>query len=392
MNKLSLILAAFAGAMIAFPALAQQSSVKDLAVMASAAMDAAREKSDQALAPDNVKTIFAKAAEVAEDGCISFCGFYLGMTADDARALAAHYKLKNEEWDGWTIPSTNVVYKLLFTLRGIRRITKGGNDFDNLSQSVANRIGTMKSKHDNDFNLIGYEFENIDGQTALMSESGGLVLQDANLASKANAEYAAAERRALSTNMVEIPGKNYSICKYEVTQALWVAVMGENPSEFKGPDRPVENVSKKDCERFIEKLNATPEVKASGFTYRLPTADEWEYACLAGATGGRCKLVDGTEITKDTVGEVAWWFKNSKHATHPEGHTRPNARRPYDRLGNVSEWTSTRFDSSTIFTLATYFYVCGNSFDTILCNAHPYIGGREDSCGNTCGFRLAAGK
>ena len=80
---------------------------------------------------------------------------------------------------------------------------------------------------------------------------------------------AKAERKAiegalskLSFDMVPVPGTDYSICRYEVTQALWFAVMGENPSYFKGADRPVENVSWDDCQTFLEKLNALPEVKA----------------------------------------------------------------------------------------------------------------------------------
>ena len=145
----------------------------------------------------------------------------------------------------------------------------------------------------------------------------------------------------LSDAMVSIPGKNYSMCKYEVTQGLWFAVMGENPSEHKGADLPVENVSWNDCQKFLEKLNALPEVKASGKTYRLPTADEWEYACRAGATGGYCRLADGTEVTCDTLDKVAWYSDNSYRKTHPVGLKKPNAFGLYDMVGNVEEWTST---------------------------------------------------
>ena len=149
----------------------------------------------------------------------------------------------------------------------------------------------------------------------------------------------------LDKNMVQIPGSNYAICKYEVTQALWEAVMGENPSWFKGADRPVESVSWNDCQKFLKKLNALPEVKATGVIYRLPTADEWEYACRAGATGAYCKLADGTEITKDTLGEVAWYIDDieidGRIQTHPVGQKKPNAFGLYDMHGNVLEWTST---------------------------------------------------
>lgn len=141
--------------------------------------------------------------------------------------------------------------------------------------------------------------------------------------------------------MVSIPGKNYAICKYEVTQALWKAVMGDNPSDFKGADRPVENVSWNDCQKFLEKLNALPEVKASGHVYRLPTEDEWMFACRAGATGDYCKLADGTEITEKTLGEVAWYDRNSPFRTEPVGTKKPNAFGLYDMNGNVRELTST---------------------------------------------------
>ena len=141
--------------------------------------------------------------------------------------------------------------------------------------------------------------------------------------------------------MVPIPGKNYRMGKYEVTQALWKAVMGENRSWFKGANNPVENVSWDDCQEFLRKLNTLPSVKASGMTFRLPTEEEWEYACRARATGDYCKLASGTEITEDTLGQVAWYTGNSNDRTHPVGQKKPNAFGLYDMHGNVWEWTST---------------------------------------------------
>ena len=139
-------------------------------------------------------------------------------------------------------------------------------------------------------------------------------------------------------DMIDIPGKNFKMGKYEVTQAQWQAVMGENPSRFKGVDHPVELVSWDDCKKFLEKLNSMPEVKASGLTFRLPTEKEWEYACRAGSTGDYCKLADGTEITESTLGEVAWYDDNSGEKTHPVGQKKPNAFGLYDMHGNVWEW------------------------------------------------------
>ena len=115
----------------------------------------------------------------------------------------------------------------------------------------------------------------------------------------------------LVEDMVEIPDRCLLMGKYEVTQAQWEAVMGENPSLFKGADNPVENISWDDCQKFLKKLNEIPSVKESGLTFRLPTEEEWKYACRAGATGDYCKLADGTETSESTLGQVAWFKDNS---------------------------------------------------------------------------------
>ena len=73
---------------------------------------------------------------------------------------------------------------------------------------------------------------------------------------------------SIAGDMVAIPEKNFKMGKHEVTQAQWEAVMGSNPSAFKGADLPVESVSWDDCQDFIKKLNVLPEVKGSGWTYR----------------------------------------------------------------------------------------------------------------------------
>lgn len=169
-----------------------------------------------------------------------------------------------------------------------------------------------------------------------------------------------AQIKALTDSMVAIPGQKYSICAFEVTQALWNDIMGENPSptiyigsgnnvrtargknsSFSGADLPVVNVSWQDCQVFLEKLNALPAVKSTGRPFRLPSADEWEIACRAGAKGGYCKLRDGTEASKDTLGKVAWFRDNSKDHLHPVGQKAANAFGLFDIHGNVDEWTST---------------------------------------------------
>ena len=118
--------------------------------------------------------------------------------------------------------------------------------------------------------------------------------------------------------------------KYEVTQGQWEAVMGTNPSQFKGdPKRPVEQVSWEDAQEFIRKLNA----KEGGTKYRLPTEAEWEYAARAGSTTA---YSFGDDVTQ--LGEYAWYDQNAGNTTHPVGQRKPNAWGLYDMHGNVWEW------------------------------------------------------
>lgn len=120
--------------------------------------------------------------------------------------------------------------------------------------------------------------------------------------------------------------------KYEVTQAEWQAVMGNNPSSFKGDRLPVESVSWNDCQEFLKKLNA----KKDGYTYRLPSEVEWEYACRAGTTGDYAGNLD----------EMAWYASNSGDKTHPVGQKKPNAWGLHDMHGNVYEWCQDWYQGS----------------------------------------------
>lgn len=165
-----------------------------------------------------------------------------------------------------------------------------------------------------------------------------------------------------SLDMVKIPGKDYSIAKTEVTQKLYESIMGENPSEFKGKNNPVENVSFFDAIYFCNKLsmmygldsvyilngktdvnewNYTPNkgekpyyktfqrnVDANGF--KLPTPEEWSYA----EKGGQNFKYAGS----DNIDEVGWFFNNSKNTTHPVATKKANGYGLYDMQGNVSEW------------------------------------------------------
>ncbi len=114
----------------------------------------------------------------------------------------------------------------------------------------------------------------------------------------------------------------------EVTQKMWVEVMGSNPSNFKGDDLPVEQVSWNDCQDFIKKLNQ----RDPGKGYRLPSEAEWEYACRAGTTT-TYNLGD----SESDLGRGAWHNSNSGSKTHPVGQKTPNTWGLYDLHGNVWE-------------------------------------------------------
>ncbi len=121
---------------------------------------------------------------------------------------------------------------------------------------------------------------------------------------------------------------DYYIGKYEVTQALWQAVTGNNPSNYKGDNLPVENVSWNDCQEFISKLN-----RITGKTFRLPTEAEWEYA----ARGG--KKSRGYQYSgSNNLADVAWYEDNSGSKTHTIGSKQANELGIYDMTGNVWEW------------------------------------------------------
>ena len=129
---------------------------------------------------------------------------------------------------------------------------------------------------------------------------------------------------------------DFYIGKYPVTQGLWKAVMnGENPSNFKGDDRPVEQVSWDDAQGFIKRLNdLTSDTRPAGHFYRLTSEAEWEYA----ARGGKYHAEGYKYAGSDRLKDVGWFTSNSGRETKPVGQKQPNQLGIHDMSGNVREW------------------------------------------------------
>jgi formylglycine-generating enzyme required for sulfatase activity len=179
----------------------------------------------------------------------------------------------------------------------------------------------------------------------------------------------------------------FEIGRDEVTQAQWQAVMGANPSAFRGPNRPVEMVSWDDVQQFLTKLNA----RKDGYRYRLPSEAEWEYAARAGAAGDYAVDLDS----------AAWHNGNSGGETHEVGAKEPNAWGLYDLHGNVWEWCQDWYDAGYYATSpsidpagppsGTARAVRGGSWFNNVRIARPSCRGRggsgPDVKGNHVGFR-----
>ena len=133
---------------------------------------------------------------------------------------------------------------------------------------------------------------------------------------------------------------SYHMGETEVTQALWQAVMGSNPSYFSGSNLPVECVRWNYCYEFITKLNQLCASQLNGRQFRLPTEAEWEYAARGGKQSRGYKYSGS-----NTLGNVAWYHDNSGSTTHAVGTKTPNELGLYDMSGNVHEWCSDRYGS-----------------------------------------------
>jgi formylglycine-generating enzyme required for sulfatase activity len=182
-----------------------------------------------------------------------------------------------------------------------------------LCLSLSNGAPAAQAAETTYTNCIGMEF---------------ILIQSGSFTMGADKNFEDADKIETPQHRVSI-SKPFYLGKYEVTQGQWTAVMGNNPSRFKGRSNPVEQVSWNDVQEFINRLN-----KQEGHDrYRLPTEAEWEYAARAGTTG-----VYSFGNDAGSLGRYAWYGDTSGKKTHPVGQKEANPWGLYDMHGNVWEW------------------------------------------------------
>lgn len=170
---------------------------------------------------------------------------------------------------------------------------------------------------------------------------------------------------------------SFYIGQTEVTQALWEVVMGDNPSEFKGSNRPVEMISWNDCQKFITKLDSI-----TGKQFRLPTKTEWMYAAHGGNKSKRYKYSGN-----DSILAIAWYCGNSNNKTHDVAKKSPNELGIYDMSGNVWEWCQDTLKGG-------YHVHCGGSWFNYAenCQSTSFYSSKQSNRYNFLGFRLVLSK
>ena len=182
----------------------------------------------------------------------------------------------------------------------------------------------------------------------------------------------------------------FALGKYEVTQAEWMAVMGDNPSSYIGPKRPVEGVSWNEIQEFVRRLSMK-----TGKPYRLPSEAEWEYAARAGGTRNYVLSDDARELE-----QYAWTAQNSGRMTHPVGEKPANKFGLHDMIGNVYEWTQDCYrdnhvgapaDGGAVLGQGCPHVVKGGSHYSSAQNLRPADRGRlaPELYDSTLGFRIA---
>ena len=198
-----------------------------------------------------------------------------------------------------------------------------------------------------------------------------------------------------------IISKPFYIGKYVVTQKQYQTLMGNNPSLFKGENKPVENVSWNDAKEFINRLSSIfRKFIPIGYKFDLPTEAQWEYACRAGTTTA---LNNGKNITSKTdscynLYGLGWYSNNSGSKTHAVGYKKPNAWGIYDMHGNVWEWCRDWYGNYKSWTRSDPICISGSdrvrrggswNCSAIFCRSACRNNGNPNFGNCTLGFRVA---
>lgn len=229
--------------------------------------------------------------------------------------------------------SFHVIAKLLDIETGnMKTLDKLCKDTPSAIKAACDRLGVQligEESNNGDFNSDAITISVRDVSFEMVKVEGG------NFTMGCTFEQSGACESNETPNHLVVISKDYYIGKYEVTQGLWEAVMGNNPSNFKDPEKPVESVTWNECQEFCTELS-----RLTGRNFRLPTEAEWEFA----ARGGR-KTTSAKFSGSSSAANVAWYEANSNGQTHPVGKLQSNELGIYDMSGNVGEWCQDHYDT-----------------------------------------------
>ena len=252
-------------------------------------------------------------------------------------------------------------------------------DIDDVNAVINIMLGLSPSGDENTFTVGGVSFK-------MVPVKGGTFTMGATPEQEGEAQ-----QNEYPAHQVTL--SDYLIGETEVTQALWQAVMGSNPSYYNtNLNNPVERICFDDCKTFISKLN-----EMTGKNFRLPTEAEWEYAARGGNKSKGYKFAGDNNL-----GLVGWYYDNSGSKTHPVGSLLPNELGLYDMSGNVGEYCeddiSSYSDEAQTNPLYVYdsflkVYRGGSSFHTATTCRVTFRAGRvHDGTSTMIGLRLAMSK